>query len=116
MSADDLTLIARHISPETADALIAAFGGADIYVPRRLGPDHALVRAVGTADARAIVALLGAGHLRVPLGTHARQRARAARILTLSREGHSARKIARELGCDVRTVYNWRARAKRSGL
>lgn len=116
MSETDLTRIARHVSAEAAEALVAAFGGADIYVPQRISPDHPLARAVGTAAARAIAALLGAGHLHVPLGIRACERARAAQILALSREGQSAREIARAVGCDVRTVFNWRARVKRSGL
>lgn len=108
MSGSDIVRIAQEVSPQAAEALMRAFGGRTVYLPREPGPGHVMSRAVGVEIARAIADLLGPGHLDVPRGDLAARQEKAAQGMVLIRAGKSEAEIARTLGVSARTVRRWR--------
>lgn len=88
--------LAEQIGETDAWTLVEAWGGARHYIPRDPGPDHPLSRIFGAERAKAVAALLGAGHIEIPM-------MRRARVLRLAAKGYSAPDIAHRVGItDVR--------------
>lgn len=104
MSESDIERIAQEVSPEAAEKVMRAFGGASLYIPRVPGPHHKLSIAVGHVDAKKIARLIGPGTIQVPTGARARIDRQGAEIEALVRAGRPQSEIARRLGCSVRTV------------
>lgn len=115
MSGADLVRIAQEVAPEAAEAMMRAFGGGSVYLPRDPGPSHVVSRAVGLEAARAIVEILGPGHLDVPRGDAAARKEKAAKGLVMLRANRSEAEIARTLDVSVRTVRRWRRQMRETG-
>ena len=112
MSQRDIDLIAQEISPEVAAAIVRAFGGQLIYVPRVPPPDHPLSVALGHEKAKKVAKLLGAGHLDMPTGARAETDRNRARIEAMLDAGRSHSEIVRAVGCSTRTVTRHAARLR----
>ena len=119
-----LAEIAEVAGLDAALALAAARGGTQVWIPRRVGPKHWLVEAVGLAAAQAICAHFcvtdadghAVGRLRMlipqgPTGVLAQARQRLARELATGNTG--VRSAARKAGLSERAA--WRMKAKLRG-
>lgn len=97
-----LAEIAAACGRKVALRLALTLGGENLYVPRpeNLGPDHALVAAVGLAAARDIAAKLTGCSIYVP-------RARRALVGYLTDTGRSTREIADRLGISRSAVRQY---------
>lgn len=84
--------------------LAGHWGGLELYVPRRLRPDHPLVKAIGREAASVMVELYGGSHIEVPMGPDADAGRKRRRILQLIEQGKSNPQIARTVHCHIRTV------------
>ncbi|MVO18267.1 helix-turn-helix domain-containing protein [Parasedimentitalea huanghaiensis] len=98
------------LGPDAVWKLTGLFGGTETHIPHQ----HSLARSIlteqlGDQITHWLYETYGPGRIQIPLGPHSsRARKMAAfRAALLSRQPH--RKIARSLGCHVRTVE----RAKR---
>ncbi len=90
------------LGDERAYALVAAFGGEAIYVPKkRVDPDHAIAHVIGVDGAHALSSLCGGEMLAVP-------RARRFRAQYLSRTRElRPRQIGRILGVATRSASRY---------
>lgn len=89
--------------------LAGEFGGAELYIPRRMEPDHPVVRAVGGEAADWLSEWYGGGYVLVPLGPATTYRRQRGRIRELIAAGLPNSQIARRLKCHVRTVQRERS-------
>lgn len=92
--------LARTIGTEGANRLVAAFGGARLYIPHFPEPGDVLSQAVGHATALALANVYGGDRIDVPNPTPRRER-----ILRMRAHGASVDSIARALGCTRRRVF-----------
>ncbi len=99
--------LARTIGAEGANRLVAAFGGARLYIPHFPEPGDALSEAVGHATAIALAGVYGGDRIDVPNPTPRRER-----ILRMRARGASVDAIARALGCTRRRVFQVLAEAR----
>lgn len=99
--------LARTIGAEGANRLVAAFGGARLYIPHFPEPGDALSEAVGHATAIALAGVYGGDRIDVPNPTPRRER-----ILRMRAHGASVDAIARALGCTRRRVFQVLAEAR----
>ncbi|MBB4287778.1 hypothetical protein [Roseospira goensis] len=93
--------LVEDIGEAAAARLVAVRGGVDVYVPARFDPDHALVRALGEAHARALIAARPRERIAVP---SCRQAHRRAMIRRLYDSGETLGSIALALGLNQRHV------------
>ena len=107
-----LAEIAAATSEDVAFKLAEDFGGATVWVPHRVKPEHQLARSVGIEAAGTIAELFGEGELRVPRGPTSLQSRRVALIHDLLGEGKSNQEVARQACCDTRTVERHRRRLR----
>jgi len=76
--------------------LLDAYAGEWIYVPREVGPGHALAQALGLDTAQALCRTVGSsGGFRVPSGHDLRRRLRDQEIRALRAQGLSLRQLVR---------------------
>jgi len=106
---DVLAVVAEAGGAEAAAALAREAGGTEIYLPRAPAPGHWLLELLGDTAVAALLDAFGHGTLYIPMADSAAAERVRERIRELSAEGWSATRIARELGCALRTVYKWRA-------
>lgn len=94
--------LAETLGLRIALLLIQHFGGQDVKWPAHPRDDHAVIRALGETDGRAVCQYLGGGSFYIP---HAR-RARSIRadVLKLEQRGMDRNAIARALGVSQRHV------------
>jgi len=93
--------VAETLGLSVALKLIQAFGGQDLKFPRRPGPDHPVIKALGETDGYAVCKYLAGSMIYVP---HGRAGARRRAVADLSEKGHSRGRIARLLGISQRHV------------
>lgn len=105
--------IAEVAGAAARDALIGTYGGQRVYLPAQPAAEHSLSRLLGTEAARAICSALGPGYVSVPRFPPRHNEAVGREVLRLSADGLTAKAIAARLKLDERTVYRWRARARR---
>ncbi len=99
--------LGRAIGADGAARLVAAFGGARLYIPHCPEPGDALSEAVGHATALALAGVYGGDRIDVPNPTP-----RRVRILQMRAHGVSVDAIARALGCTRRRVFQVLAEAR----
>lgn len=92
-----------HCGHETAEAVLRAFGGLEIYVPVKWTAESPL-NIMGEHHARRLIELYGVGQITVPRSSLSR-RARTRLIIDLKAAGHlTINQIARQAGCTTRWV------------
>lgn len=84
------------------------FGGGEVYIPRRMPPDHKIVHSVGLPAAIKIAKRFGGAPYLIPLGPTSDGRRVASAIDKALRDGKPAARVAREIHCHVRTVHRRR--------
>ncbi len=99
--------LVRTIGADGAGRLIAAFGGARLYIPHSPEPGDALSEAVGHATALALASVFGGDRIDVP-----NPPPRRVRILQMRAAGASVDSIALALGCTRRRVFQVLAEAR----
>ncbi len=112
--------IADLVGIEAALAVAKAVGGGRAYVPRRPGPDHWLVQAMGPEKAAIVADYFTTSRSGMeldfppgPAGTYRQEQvARAARLRELNDQGLSVKQIARRTGLSRRGVQFFRARER----
>ena len=103
-----LSRLAEVIGLAAALKLCEAFGGTEIYVPMRVGPDHPVARCVGAEAARGIARAFGAGRsgarIDVPKADDLSRAGRNRAIATAAAAGASKQALARLHGLTTRWV------------
>lgn len=96
-------VIVEVIGEAKALELSKARGGRALYIPSpdRLGPDTPVVQLVGVEAAEKLSVRFGGTRIDIPLGPGKR-----ARVWELREGGKSIARIAAEMRCTERTVYN----------
>ncbi|MBF0139811.1 MAG: hypothetical protein HQL74_05975 [Magnetococcales bacterium] len=92
------------IGTTAALALIQEFGGVEIDIPRKVGPEHRLASLVGLEAARELVAHWGGDRLYVPKADHAVRCVRNQEMIRGYDAGLSEREIALEYRITSRHV------------
>lgn len=112
-----MNILVDRLGPDHAETIIARLGGCRITVPGDLKDERVtkLEAMFGRELAVLIVLHFGDRSLYIPHGD-SRARVDMADVVRLTKARKSAATIARELSCSDRTVYTWRARAKKLGL
>ncbi|MFD2678028.1 Mor transcription activator family protein [Camelimonas lactis] len=101
--AESIRPVAEHLGVDAARALVAAFGGTEVYVPATLRDDHPLT-VIGHDLAVALCRNFGGEVVAVPkemLTAAARHRLAGE----LAKEGMRTAEIARTLGLTERHIY-----------
>ncbi|MBV8358641.1 MAG: helix-turn-helix domain-containing protein [Deltaproteobacteria bacterium] len=96
------TLI-QVVGYESAEKIIAEFGGARIWVPVQSTPDAKLTRILGNSAASALCARFGGDYLQIPNTITGDNIYR--RIAELHRQGCKINDIALAVGRSRRTVF-----------
>lgn len=102
--------IVELVGEEPAARLSRSFGGCRVYIPQRPGPHHPLSVCIGDALAGRIAEAFAGHRLDIPL-----RKGRRALIVELRGQGHSVARIAREVGCTERHVYQVLAEVRPDG-
>jgi hypothetical protein len=112
---DTVRWIADATSAATVAKLRAAAGGTIVYIPETVRPSYRLVKIVGREDALKIRDALGSGPIYIPVNETRGPKARAAKIMQMTKQGRPVREIAMVVGVCMRTVLKVRAaqRARR---
>ena len=98
-----LDILIEVVGYESAEKIIAEFGGARIWVPVRSTPDAKLTRILGNGAASALCTRFGGDYLQIPntmTGDNIYQR-----IAELHRQGCKINDIAQAVGRSRRTVF-----------
>lgn len=98
------TLLDAEVPLEEVKHFFKIFGGAKLYIPRQLPPNHRLAQA-GPATVQALCDIYGGLSISVPTGVKLRRETKNLRIRQLSRDGMSSNQIAATLHVPVRRVY-----------
>jgi len=85
------------------------FGGTRLYIPPKLNETHKLACSLGLGPALKLAIEMGGNEYLIPLGPFASAPRRRRAIDEMNRDGVSASKTARALGCTERTVYRHRS-------
>jgi hypothetical protein len=102
-------ILLEQLGPETARKLADVFGGRRLYVPKAMGEHHPIVQTIGPQAAAVLAEHFGgAAGIDVPMLAE-----RRARILELDAAGWSRARIARDVGCTERRVYQVLEQARR---
>ncbi len=101
---------AELIGAAAAMALIEAYPGARLYVPRKPGEHSRIAQVIGMAATLRLAAMYGGETLQLP-----RPPDLAARIIALRQQGLTAGMIAQQLHCTRRRVFQVLADARESG-
>lgn len=94
----ELGWLSQHLPPPALLALIKAFGGTVLYVPKAPNQASALCQAIGRDAALALAAAYGGEHRKIPIARH-------WQIRCLHQRGLSYRQIATELRISEDTVW-----------
>ena len=98
-----LDTLIQAVGYESAEKIIAEFGGARIWVPVRSTPDAKLTRILGNSAASALCARFGGDYLQIPNTITGDNIYR--RIAELHRQGCKINDIALAVGRSRRTVF-----------
>ena len=98
-----LHALVEVIGCESAEKLIAQFGGARIWIPVQGTPDSKLTQVLGDSAASALCAHFGGDYLQVPNVIHGHDVHQ--RIAELHRQGCKINEIALAVGRSRRTVF-----------
>jgi hypothetical protein len=101
-----LNEVAEHVGKDAAAALAKAFGGTRIFVPKAPVDGHKIARTIGLEAMGTLCRVYGPANLEIPICAVANRW-----DAILSTPG-SAAKVARKVGCHIRTVYRVRAAAR----
>lgn len=93
--------LAETLGLGVALKLVQAFGGQEVKFPRRPGPEHPVIKALGDRDGFAVCEYLGGEMIYVP---HGRAAANRRAVAGLEAKGHTRGEIARMLGISQRHV------------
>ena len=94
----------------TATSVLCAwYGGCQLYVPAKAGPDHPLVDLIGEAALRALVREFGSEHLKIPGDRSTTRYRRDRSISERFAEGWTPTRVADEFGLSLRRVEQLRA-------
>lgn len=95
----ELEWLSQHLAPPALLALIEAFGGTRIYVPKAPNQGSPLVHAIGREAAAALSAAHGGDELKIPIARH-------WQVKCLRQRGLSYREIALKLRITEDAVWN----------
>jgi N-acetylmuramoyl-L-alanine amidase len=95
-------------------SLSKGLGGQLVFVPRKPGNDHALVRHAGRAAADAIASAFGGEHVQVPLG-HRAIRLLLVKAMEEQNPDHSLNDLVEALGISRREAIRLRQRVRTGG-
>lgn len=98
VSVDELMEI---MGRETALVLCRTYGGIEVYIPAKPGPDHRLAPVVGMEALRALADYAGGWHVELP--NLRRPKSAKEKILTMLDQGKTHEEIALE--CKVSTRW-----------
>jgi len=98
-----LDTLIQTVGHESAEKIIAKFGGARIWVPVRSTPDAKLTRILGNDAASELCARFGGDYLQIPNTIYSENIYR--RIAELHRQGCKINDIALAVGRSRRTVF-----------
>jgi DNA-binding NarL/FixJ family response regulator len=101
----ELAWLSQHQAPPALLALIEAFGGTRIYVPKAPNQASPLVQAIGREAAAKLAAAHGGDELKIPIARH-------WQVRCLKGQGLSYREIARRLRITEDAVWNHLRAAK----
>lgn len=93
--------LAETLGLVVALRLVQAYGGQEIRFPRRPGPNHPVIKALGDRDGHAVCRFLDGAMIYIP---HGRARANRRAVAGLEEKGHTRGQIARILGISQRHV------------
>lgn len=98
--------IAMVVGVESADKLVASYGGTELYIPsiENLKADHKLVELLGTESAGRLSRYWSSQVLNIPLNKRAKIGARNAEIVALSKQGKCPNSLATQFTLHVRTI------------
>lgn len=94
----ELGWLSQHLAPPALLALIQAFGGTRLYVPKAPNQASPLVQAIGREPALALAAAHGGEELKIPIARH-------WQVRCLKQRGLSYRQIALQLGISEDAVW-----------
>ncbi|MEL6478118.1 MAG: hypothetical protein AAFR17_12400 [Pseudomonadota bacterium] len=97
------------IGTDKAVALMQAFGGREVTIPKKPEAGMELPKVIGVEAARVLASDLGSGRVLIPMA----QSSRVARLRRMLKDGISHQKIAAALGCHVRTVEYHAAKVRK---
>jgi DNA-binding NarL/FixJ family response regulator len=95
----ELAWLSQHLAPPALLALIEAFGGTRIYVPKSPNQASPLVQAIGREAAAVLAAAHGGDELSIPIARH-------WQVRCLKGQGLSYREIALRLRISENSVWN----------
>lgn len=109
--------IAEVIGVDKAEALINAYGGTRIYIPRTVHAEHWLAKCIDLEPAEKLCEHFALGstgyNIQLPKNANLRGYSRFDEVSKLSDEGLSLDRIARAMNLHTRTVSRLRAKLNR---
>lgn len=113
---DDMHGLLREVAEAAgvtaALRLAHVFGGTKVYIPHRIPPGHPLAEAAGAAAAQYLSDSYAGELVLIPLGTDADSAAKRRTIRERLAADVPQQRIAREVGCHIRTVEREAARRR----
>lgn len=95
---------AKIVSLKSIFSIIDNFGGTRIYIPKK-GSGSKLEGAVGKEAVIVLSRIYGGDYLNVPMSSSIIKLIRNREIQSLSRQGQTARELARGFGMTERSIY-----------
>ncbi|MGH7905632.1 MAG: helix-turn-helix domain-containing protein [Candidatus Binataceae bacterium] len=92
--------IEQLIGVDAAEKFVTDFAGRRVYVPHVPAPDDLITRSIGFSAAVKLASLFAGYRMEVPARANRRDQ-----IVALRASGYTVPKIARELRCTARRVY-----------
>lgn len=102
-----LNQIADVVGYDAAISIVRAFGGTQLYIPKK--PNNKLEAVIGTALAKRLCEHLSCTSFDVPHGPYAQHANYRSQIYAQHLLGLSPEKTAHLLKISLRTVYRWKA-------
>lgn len=108
--------ISAEIGFTATSALVAWFGGANLYVPEKMDPDHPLARTIGEPAMRRLVAAWGGETLWIPINHAYEIDKRSREAANLLARGMGSKAVSQALGISERRVQQLRAKLEANGM
>lgn len=108
--------LGAEIGFTATSALVAWFGGANLYVPGEVREDHPLARTIGLGAFKRLVALWGGETLWIPINHAYEIDKRSREAVNLLARGMGSKAVSQALGISERRVQQLRAKAESTGL
>lgn len=108
--------LGAEIGYTATSAVVAWFGGGNLYVPATTSEDHPLARTIGMPAFRRLVAAWGGETLWIPINHAHEIDKRSREAANLLNRGMGSKKVAQVLGISERRVQQLRARLEQTGL